>query len=164
MTSQSSDSLSRAFAQASLAAARLEVFAQKAKTQDRTEAAALFVALAASQKVHARRFLMLMRGKVEDTEANLSETIENMLPALLQSHARSAEAEQQAGGGVAATALDQAAEVTARQLALAKQMGQEAPGGQKILVCPICGWLAQGQAPERCPVCSALGSKFQAAD
>jgi rubrerythrin len=31
----------------------------------------------------------------------------------------------------------------------------------KIYICPICGYTASGEAPERCPVCGAPRDKFR---
>lgn len=56
--------LKEAFVNASLARARLEMFAQQARSQGREGQAQFYDALAASLKVHTRRFLMLMRGKL----------------------------------------------------------------------------------------------------
>ena len=40
----------------------------------------------------------------------------------------------------------------------AKQGGAEPPSS--YAVCQVCGFIRAGDAPERCPVCGALQSKF----
>lgn len=160
MSSAPQSNLQEAFLQASLAQARLEMFAQQARSQQRPQEAEYYNALVASLKVHTRRFLMLMRGKLGDGPANLRETLDEMLPGLLKGYAALV---TQSGGRVAGAALDQSAQVARRQGELAQAM---ADGGQEAgpyLVCSICGWLATGSAPERCPVCGAVHDKFQPA-
>ncbi|MBU1156955.1 MAG: hypothetical protein KJ921_13950 [Proteobacteria bacterium] len=153
--------LQKAFLQASLAQARLEMFAQQARSQQRPQEAEFYDALAASLKVHARRFLMLMRGKLGDGAANLGETRQEMLPGLLQDYAELVAQADQAGRRVDGTALDQSAQVVQRQGELAQAMAEGGPEDGPYLVCSICGWLATGSAPERCPVCGAVQEKFQ---
>jgi rubrerythrin len=151
--------LQQAFLRASLALARVEMFAQQARSQNRAAEADFYQALAASLKVHVRRFLMLMRGKLGDGAANLGETALEMLPGLLREYAELVAAADAQGKGVAGTALDQSAQVAQRQGELARALGQEGEG--PYLVCSICGWVATGQAPERCPVCGAVHEKFE---
>lgn len=153
--------LQKAFLQASLAMARLEMFAQQARSQKRPQEAEFYDALAASLKVHARRFLMLMRGKLGDGPANLSEAKDEILPSLLQGYAELVAQADQAGRRVDGTALDQSAQVAQRQGELAQAMAEGGQEAGPYLVCSICGWLAMESAPERCPVCGAVHEKFQ---
>ncbi len=46
----------------------------------------------------------------------------------------------------------------ARQAVLAGK----APAVGDIYICETCGWTAEGEASDRCPVCSALRTKFRA--
>ncbi|MBU1275006.1 MAG: hypothetical protein KJ720_06485 [Proteobacteria bacterium] len=156
--------LREAFLLASLAQARLELFAQQARSRQRPREAGFYAALAASLKVHARRFLMLMRGKLGDGPANLGETVGEMLPGLLKGYAELVAGADQAGQRVAGTALDQSAQVAQRQAELARALENPGKSLGTYLVCSICGWLATGEAPERCPVCGAVHDKFQAVD
>ncbi len=143
-----------------LAAARLEIFAKKAKAQGKAPEAALFGAMATSQQVHIRRLTMLLRGKVGDTEANLAEVTGHMLPGLINSLLPQVEEADAAGLEIVGTALDQAVQVDVRHGAVARRLGE---GDQAVAywLCSICGWLELEGPPERCPVCGALGSKFQ---
>lgn len=145
-----------------LAVARLEVFAKKAKVQGRAAEAALFTAMVSSQQVHIRRLTMLLRGKVGDTEANQAEVTGHMLPGLISSLVPQVEEADAAGLEIVGTALDQAVQVDVGQGKLARRLSE---GDQAVAywLCPICGWLELEGPPERCPVCGALGSKFQEA-
>ncbi len=161
MTPSRDDQLKEGLALAAVAQARLAVFAQKASVQGRTREAELFAALAASAGVHLRRFTMLLRGKVGETADNLAEAAGGMLPGLLKRYAGLVAAADQAGESVAGSALDQAAQVLSRQVELAGA-AQDGPGeGEPYLLCPVCGWLALGQAPDNCPVCGCIAAKFQ---
>ena len=151
------EALKQALAQAVVAQARLEIFAQKARAQKRPRLAALFAALAASAGVHVQRFTMLLRGKVADSEANLDEALHSLLPGLAQGYADAmAPAQGSPGGG----ALDQASRATARQQELARALAQDPESDAAYMLCPVCGWLALGQAPDNCPVCGCIAAKF----
>jgi len=154
------EQLEQALARAMVAAARLEVFAQKAHAEGHPREAALFAALAASAQVHARRFTLLLRGKVAGTEANLAETAGELLPGLEQDYAAWASNDQD-GNAVAGSALDQTTQATARQAELAKDLERGQGSGAAYLLCPVCGWLARGEAPDNCPVCGCIAAKFQ---
>jgi rubrerythrin len=143
-----------------LAAARLEVFAKKAKAQGKAAEAALFGAMAAAQQVHIRRLTMLLRGKVGDTEANLAEVTGHMLPGLISRLVPQVEEADAAGLEIVGTALDQAVQVDVRSGEMARRLS-EGEQTAAYWLCPICGWLELEGPPERCPVCGALGSKFQ---
>ncbi|MCB2226230.1 MAG: hypothetical protein KQH53_06085 [Desulfarculaceae bacterium] len=156
------DVLREGLALAAVAQGRLAMFAQKARVEGKPEAEALFEALAASAGVQARRFTMLLRGKVHDTEANLAEAAEELLPGLVQGYAALVAGADGAGEALAGSALDQTAQAVARQAELVRALS-DGEGGP-YLVCPVCGWLAQGEAPENCPVCGCIASKFSAMD
>ncbi|MEW5914646.1 MAG: rubredoxin-like domain-containing protein [Thermodesulfobacteriota bacterium] len=159
MSTDLQDYLAQALSQVTLAEARLEVFAQKARAQKQEAAAALLAALAASQRVQARRLTMLLRGKVGDTQDNLEELRRELLPGLIQELAQAVDRADQDGQEVLGTALDQATRVDSGQAALVQRLAAEGQAPEYYL-CPVCGWLAAEEAPDKCPVCGALGSKF----
>ena len=154
------DVLQRGLALAAVAQGRLAVFAQKARVQGKPQAAALFEVLAASAQVQAHRFTMLLRGKVHDTEANLAEAAGELLPGLVLGYAELVAGADQAGEPLAGSALDQTARAVARQAELARAL-QEGGEDGPYLVCPVCGWLAQGAAPDNCPVCGCIAASFR---
>lgn len=162
MSRPNDEQLSQALSRATVAAARLEVMAQKARAQQRPPEAALFAALAASARVQAHRFTMLLRGKVQGTAGNLAETVDELLPGLLQDYAGLVEQADRAGNSLAASALDQTTQAVARQNELAQALDEQGGDTGAYLLCPVCGWLARGQAPDNCPVCGCISAKFQA--
>jgi len=81
MSSKSEQNLAVAFAAESKAAARNAAFAQKAEVEGYSQIARLFRAVSDAESVHARRYLMLMRGKIGSTEENLKAAFENEIRA-----------------------------------------------------------------------------------
>ncbi|MEJ2723606.1 MAG: ferritin family protein, partial [Deltaproteobacteria bacterium] len=71
MADKTEKNLAYAFAGESKAAVRNEAFARKADLEGYQGIARLFRAVSEAESVHARRYLMLMRGKVVSTEENL---------------------------------------------------------------------------------------------
>ena len=81
MTDKTEKNLAYAFAAESKAAARNAAFAAKADREELPQMAKLFRAVSEAEAVHARRFLMMMRGKIGSTEENLETAFENEIKA-----------------------------------------------------------------------------------
>lgn len=158
--------LAQALAMESRTSARCAVFAQKAGQEGREHLARFFRAAGQSQSVQAHRYLMLLRGRIGSTlakveEAFLQETREK--EALYQELIAQA---RQEGQGAGANAMEQSALVESGHAQLLDQARQRGGGQAPLdyLVCQVCGYLAQGQAPERCPVCGAVPAKFKTSE
>ncbi len=157
-------SLGYAFAVESKAAARALAFAQKAEQEGRTHLARLFRAVAESESVHARRYLLLMRGKIGTTADNQEAFCREV-----QEHARVyprlIEQARAGGARAAAGALEQALAVRERNLELHRQAGERGTdqGALDYYVCQVCGYMHEHEPPERCPVCGAVPEKFKLA-
>ena len=123
--------------------------------------AMLLAAMATSEEIQARRILMYLRGKlgnadafISDLESAKQETCRNDYPRL----SRSLEAE---GEKKAAEAIDQFAQVAGNHADLMSRMRQtEAAEPNDLYVCQICGYIAEREPPEKCPVCNAIREKF----
>ncbi|MCF8031830.1 MAG: hypothetical protein K9K66_00435 [Desulfarculaceae bacterium] len=161
MSQPREENLQKALTQAAMAAARMEIMAQKARAQKRPAEAALFAALAASASVQAHRFTMLLRGKVHDTGDNLAEAADELLPGLAREYAALVALADKAGNSMAASALDQTTQAVTRQAELAQAARRDGDGDEAYMLCPVCGWLARGEAPDNCPVCGCIAAKFQ---
>jgi rubrerythrin len=157
--------LEAAFAGESQAHMRYLAFADKANKEGYPEIARLFQAVAFAERMHATSHLRVLDG-IGQTADNLEEAIggetyevDEMYPAFqavaelqeekaaVRSHKFAFEAEKVHAG------LYQ----MARQSVLA---GQDADVGD-IHVCEVCGWTVEGEAPDRCPLCSAVKEKFR---
>ncbi|MFH1058525.1 MAG: ferritin family protein [Pseudomonadota bacterium] len=155
------DDLARAFSQESILAARHRTYALKARQEGRPGLARFFSAMARSEEIHANRLLMLLRGRLAESQANLAASLDRDLPANLAAYRAMAARAAAAGEKTAATALDQLIRVEAGHAGLAEALAQAGdPGVPAYLVCGVCGFVAEGQAPERCPVCGAVPERF----
>lgn len=157
----SEDDLARAFSQESVLAARHHTYALKARQEGRPGLARLFLAMARAEEVHANRLLMLLRGRLADSEANLAASLDRDLPAHLAAYQDMAARAAAAGEKTAATALGQLIRVEAGHAELAAHLAAAGDAAAPdYLVCGVCGFVAEGQAPERCPVCGAVPERF----
>ena len=156
------DDLMAAFAGESQARNKYIAFAKKADDDGYAATAKLFRAAAEAELVHAQNHFRAA-GEVKSTEENLQAAIggENyevttMYPPMLAG----AQAE---GHKKAATSFNFALEVEKVHEALYREalatLSKDAEAFD-YYVCPFCGYTHARNAPEKCPVCGAPGSKF----
>ena len=158
--------LEEAFAGESQANRKYLAFAEKADKEGFHQAARLFRAAAAAETVHAHAHLRAMNG-VGTTEENLKEAIEgethefkSMYPEMI----RTAEGE---GEKTALRSFRYANEVEQIHAELYSGMLKDLTEGQEeypYFVCPVCGHTVGREAPERCPVCGAMGKMYSRID
>ncbi len=162
------DNLKAAFAGESQASTTYLAFARKAEREGNPQVAKLFRAAAMAETVHARNHLETMEG-VRATADNLKAAIagENMehvqmYPGFIEQ----AKKEEQTR---AVRTFDWArrVEIIHEQLyqaALAAlESGSKQPA-KEYFVCQVCGLTAEGEAPEKCPVCGAPEAQFSKVD
>jgi rubrerythrin len=126
--------------------------------------ARLFQAISFAERVHATNHLRELGG-IGDTVANLEvaiggENYENteMYPAFNAV----AKLQEEKGAmrsihyALEAEKIHEAMYSEAKQTVAAGNDIQSAP----VLVCPVCGHTVIGEAPDKCPVCSALKEKY----
>lgn len=160
--SKTTDNLQAAFAGESQARNKYIAFSTKADEEGQPQVARLFRAAAAAETVHAVAHLRALDG-VGTTADNLKAAIEgethefeNMYPAMIAD----AEAEE---AKAALRSFNYANEVEKIHAALYQKLSDGLGGdlGEYAYhVCPVCGYTAENEAPERCPVCNAKGSRF----
>jgi rubrerythrin len=78
--------LAYAFAAESKASIRNAAFARKADMEGFPQIARLFRAVSDAESVHARRYLLLMRGKIGSTEENLEAAFRNEIKANVEEY------------------------------------------------------------------------------
>jgi len=163
MSKKTEKNLAYAFAAESKAAARNSAFAQKAEKEGYSQIARLFRAVSDAESVHARRYLNLMRGKIGTTEENLETAFQSEIQANVNEYApliKDASDEEQK---VALNAFTQSRDVEAGHAELYKHamndmlMDRE----EDYYVCQVCGYVSEGEAPEKCPICGAVRDKFK---
>jgi rubrerythrin len=162
--SKTTENLKGAFAGESQANRRYLAFARKAEKDGLTQIAKLFRAAAEAETIHALNHLQIT-GEVKSTSENLKtavsgETFEfkTMYPEYL------AEAKSE-GNKQAVWSFDVANKVEQIHADLFSKAIEALKTGEKptavdYFVCSVCGNTVEGEAPERCPVCGVLKTKF----
>ena len=157
------DNLKEAFAGESQAFQKYTSFAEAAEKEGLPNIARLFRTTAQAERIHAAGHFKALDG-VGSTLDNLKAAIggetyefEEMYPPMLeQAVAEGHKAKTMFKFAVEAERIH--AELYARALAAAA-------GGQDLTevefhLCPICGHIEFGKAPEKCPICGAPAAKY----
>lgn len=157
------DHLKTAFAGESQANRKYTAYAMKADKEGYPQIAKLFRAAAEAETIHALGHLNNMGG-VGSTLDNLKDAIagetyefSTMYPPM------AAQAEKEGHRGK--TMLKWAEAVEKVHADLYKQALEALQAGKdlstmEIYLCPVCGHLELGTAPDKCPVCGAPAAKF----
>ena len=143
---------------------RLLAYAEAADEEELPEIAALFRAVAEAERVHASRNLQLLgEVMVQDSETNLQASFEReeaaagvFYPQFIQD----AEAE---GERRAALSFSHARDVEEGHATLYKRALQNlvSAATPTYHVCQLCGYIAAGDPPARCPICNAPEEQFR---
>ena len=157
------ENLRNAFAGESQAFQKYTAFAEKAEREGLKNIARLFRTTAQAERIHATGHLHAL-DDVGSTSENLKAAIagetyeftEMYPPMLNRAEADNHKAKRMFGYAA------KAEEVHAKLYTLALQAAEK---GQDLQVtdfylCPVCGYIEFGKAPEECPVCGAKGAKF----
>ena len=157
------DNLKEAFAGESQANRKYLAFAAKADQEGFPQAARLFRAAAEAETIHAHNHLRVLKA-VHGTRENIVEAVagethefKSMYPAMIES----ARAE---GNKEAERSFHFANEVEKIHARLYEQLLANLGTVGEVYaywVCPICGYTAEKEAPEVCPVCSTKGKMFR---
>ena len=157
------EDLQAAFAGESQANRKYLAFAMKAEAEGFANVAKLFRTAAEAETIHAHGHLAALGG-VGSTAENLEsavagETYEytEMYPPMLAQAEESGHAAKRMFG-LALKAEEVHASLYTRALEAVKQGKDLAE--TSFYLCPVCGHIEVGSAPDACPICGALGSKF----
>lgn len=162
--SKTTKNLQDAFAGESQANRKYLAFSKKAEAEGYKRAAKMFRAAAAAETVHAHAHLRELGG-IKSTRENLLEAIngesyefQNMYPSMIE-EARAEGRQGALRGFEYANAVEKIhADLYRRVLdSLEADKGKEAPD---YYVCQVCGYTAEGEAPDECPVCKAKKQAF----
>ena len=157
------ENLKEAFAGESQAFQKYSAFAKKAEQDGFPTIARLFLLTAQAEKIHAEGHFKSMDG-VASTVENLKAAIDGetyeftkMYPPMLQQGERD--------GHKAKRMFAYAVEAESVHARLYTQAMDAAKAGKDLgvtefFLCPVCGYIEFGKAPDKCPVCSTLGTKF----
>lgn len=164
MGEKTSRNLYEAFVGEAKAHFRLLAYAEKAEEEGFPQISALFRAVAEAERVHTVRNLKLLgEVVVKDTETNLQASFQREEKAggvFYPQFIREAEEE---GDRQAAVSFSQARDVEERHATLYKHALRHlvADTAQVYYVCEVCGYVAEGEAPDRCPICNAPRKQFK---
>ena len=156
------ENLKEAFAGESQAFQKYTAFAAKAERDGFGNIARLFRLTAQAEQIHAAGHFKALEG-VGSTADNLQVAIEgetfeteNMYPPMLEQ----AESE----GHKAKRMFKYAVEAEDVHAELYGQALEAVKSGKDLdtdfFLCPVCGHIEFGQAPEKCPICNTKGSKY----
>ncbi len=159
------DNLQEAFAGESQANQKYLAFARQAEHDGLPTVARLFRTAAEAERIHAEGHLKALDG-VGATAANLEaavagETYEatTMYPPMLQLAERDGhKARRMFGYAVKAEAVH----ARLYKLALDAVKAGKDLAESRFYLCPVCGNIEFGRAPDACPICGAKGEKFVA--
>ncbi len=157
--------LADAFAGESQANRKYLAFAKKAEAEGYKQVARLFRAAAEAETVHAHNHLKEMGG-IKSTKENIEEAIngesyefQKMYPRMIE------DANAEANKGALRT-FNYANDVEKIHAALYQKaldnLGKNAEAD--YYVCQVCGYTAEGEAPDECPVCKAKKQAFKKVD
>jgi rubrerythrin len=162
MSKKVEENLARMFAREMRAAARTAAFVLKAEQEGNEALTLLFKAATDAKSVHARRFLNLMRGKINGSRENLREAFESELhgiealyPEMVQEAKNSPTAVRK--GFIQSMKTDQELVGLYEKAVEGHRKGE----GTVYYVCQICGHIHENSVPRNCPVCRAVSGRFK---
>ena len=163
MAEKTERNLAYAFAAESKAAVRNDAFAKKADMEDFTQIARLFRAVSDAESVHARRYLRLMRGKIGSTEENLERAFQNEIKANVDEYPKLIQDASDEGKEHVMNAFTQSRDVESRHAELYKKAMNDMLADRETdyYVCQVCGYINEDEAPENCPICGAVKTRFK---
>jgi len=144
---------------------KYQAFSDKAAEEGFRNVAVLYKAASEAEAIHAKKLLKVLTA-VESTAKNLEASITGetyefttMYPAFV----KAAEAEKRSDAVLAFTHAMKAEEVHAGLYtkALAAVKAGTDLGREKVFLCPICGNIEMGKAPDKCPICGVFGKQFR---
>lgn len=155
------ENLQRAFAGESQAYHRYLAFAERAADEYKEGIYKLFTAVAASEKIHARRHLAHLKG-IGETAQNLKEAMSGEMHEFKTLYPRMIEEAGEEGEQGAEITFNHAREVERYHHDLFEEAlsNPDDFSVREYFICNACGYLATGEPPERCPVCGAVQKSF----
>jgi len=158
------DNLYVAFVGEAKAHHRLLAFARKADGEGYPQIAKLFRAVAAAEGVHVERHLRLLgEAVVQSSEENLRSSFERettVNEVYYPQFIREAEEEEERA---AVLTFSQARDVEEGHAALYKRAlsAMLRDETHDYYVCQVCGYVAERDVPDQCPVCGAKRGQFR---
>lgn len=159
------DNLKEAFAGESQANRKYLAFSKKAETDGLGQLARLFAAVAQAETIHALKHLDVMGGIKSSLEnargalAGETHEFEEMYPQMI-ADAEAEEAKSARASFHLANEAEKAHGALFKKAVEALEGGGDYPA-ESFHMCPVCGYVAEDHAPDKCPICGTPGSRFQ---
>ncbi|QTA38398.1 rubrerythrin family protein [Thermosipho ferrireducens] len=157
--------LEAAFAGESMAHMKYSIFAEEAEKKGLKKLANLFKAIAYAEFVHARNHFKALAKLSEEMAENVQQCIdgetfevEEMYPV----YKNAAEFQDEKDAVRTTHFAMEAEKIHAEMYKKAKELVEKGEdySAEKIYICSICGYTAEDEIPETCPVCNAPKEKF----
>lgn len=161
----STENLKAAFAGESQANRKYLAFARQAEKEGYLQVAKLFRAAAEAETVHALSHLKVL-GEVKTTAENLQVAISGEEYEFSQMYPQFINEAKVEGDEEAIRSFYRANEVEKVHHQLFKKAAESLGENPETdyYVCQICGYTAEGEAPEICPICGAKKGQFKKVD
>jgi rubrerythrin len=154
-----------AFAGESQANRKYLAFAKKAEQEGYAQVAKLFRAAAEAETIHAHNHLRTLGG-IGGTKENLEAAISGETFEFQKMYPQMIEDAKAEGHKAALNSFNYANEVEKIHAELYRKaldtLGKNAD--TDYFVCGVCGYTAEGEAPDECPVCKAKKQAFKKID
>ncbi len=143
------------------AVVRNRLFAEIADEEGYEQIGKLFRAVAEAESVHAKNALRLL-GEIRGTEENLRHAFEQEMAAKNEHYPRLIREAEEEGARAASLAFSRARDVEEGHAQLYKGALDYLVKEEVVdyHVCQVCGFVAERDAPEQCPICQAPRSAF----
>lgn len=162
---KTAENLMTAFAGESQANRKYLAFALKAEKEGFNTIARLFRAIAEAETIHALKHLEVA-GKVGSTLENLTAAVDGeqyefntMYPEFIQT-AKTEKQDKALRSFEYANEAEKVHGKTFQELTTLAGEGKDADD-KEIHLCPVCGWVGRGEAPDRCPICNTAAKMFR---
>ncbi len=154
-----------AFARMSKSSALNKLYAAKVKREGNVLLSKLLYSISRSEKIHARRSLMYIRGKIGDPSEYLKHLLHHKHENVSVKYPKISQLSVDSGKKKASEAFDQFSNVEKIHLKLLKEVLKGSMDeSTQYYVCQICGYIAVDEIPQKCPVCNAVQEKFRLED
>jgi rubrerythrin len=154
-----------AFAGMSKSSALNKLYAAKAKREGNVLLSKLLYSISRSEKIHARRSLMYIRGKLVDPTVYIKNLLHDKHENLTVNYPKISQLSVDSGKKKASETFDQFIKVTKIHLKLLNEaLKKNDDESTTYYVCQICGYIAVDEMPPKCPVCNAVQEKFRLED
>lgn len=155
------EALHTAYTGEAKAALRLKLYAEKAEKEGYPQVAKLFRVISFSEEIHGKRALRLLKD-AGSTEENLQFSFASEQNVAEVAYSEMVKLANDRGDSASALHFSQSRDVEEVHAKLYKSalddMMQDRM--QEYFVCSVCGYVAEDEAPDVCPVCGVSKDKF----